>query len=85
MGSFSMQAKIDTVARRKKLPVATHPVWTSIGDAEVGLEAGLPQGRPWRRLGRQAGHGRREDRDGAWTGGRRLGDGHELRRSDSRP
>ena len=44
MGSSSMQAKIDTVARRKKLPVATHPVWTSIGDTRSGLKLGYRKG-----------------------------------------
>jgi integrase len=39
-----MQSKIDTVARRKKLPVATHPVWTSIGDARSGLKLGYRKG-----------------------------------------
>jgi integrase len=39
-----MQAKIDTVARRKKLPVATHPVWNSIGDARSGLKLGFRKG-----------------------------------------
>ena len=39
-----MQSKIDTIARRKKLPVATHPVWTSIGDARSGLKLGYRKG-----------------------------------------
>jgi integrase len=39
-----MQAKIDTPARRKKLPVATHPVWASIGDARSGLKLGYRKG-----------------------------------------
>src|SRR6516165_792684 len=39
-----MQAKIDTIARRKKLPVATHPVWLSIGDARSGLKLGYGRG-----------------------------------------
>jgi integrase len=39
-----MQAKIDTIARRKKLPVATHPVWLSIGDARSGLKLGYRRG-----------------------------------------
>ena len=32
------------IARRKKLPVATHPVWTSIGDARSGLKLGYRKG-----------------------------------------
>jgi integrase len=39
-----MQSKIDTVARRKKLPIATHPVWMSIGDARSGLKLGYRKG-----------------------------------------
>jgi integrase len=36
--------KIDTMARRRKLPVATHPVWASIGDARSGLKLGYRKG-----------------------------------------
>jgi integrase len=39
-----VQAKIDTVARRKKLPVAAHPVWATIGDARSGLKLGYRKG-----------------------------------------
>ena len=39
-----MQAKIDTVARRRKLPVAAHPVWATIGDARSGLKLGYRKG-----------------------------------------
>ena len=39
-----MQAEIDTIARRKKLPVATHPVWASIGDSRSGLKLGYRKG-----------------------------------------
>jgi hypothetical protein len=38
------QSRIDTIARRKKLPVTTHPVWTSIGDARSGLKLGYRKG-----------------------------------------
>jgi integrase len=44
VGSSSTQAKIDTTARRKKLPFAIHPVWTSIGDARSGLKLGYRKG-----------------------------------------
>ena len=39
-----MQAKIDTVARRKKLSVSSKPVWTAIGDARSGLKLGYRKG-----------------------------------------
>jgi integrase len=39
-----MQTKIDTVARRKKLPLGRHPVWTAIGDARSGLKLGYRKG-----------------------------------------
>jgi integrase len=39
-----MQAKIDTVARRKKLLISSKPVWTAIGDARSGLKLGYRKG-----------------------------------------
>ena len=39
-----MQAKIDTAARRRKLPVSPKPVWTSIGDQRSGLKLGYRKG-----------------------------------------
>jgi integrase len=39
-----MQAKIDTMARRKKLPVSSKPVWDTIGDARSGLKLGYRKG-----------------------------------------
>ena len=39
-----MQAKIDTVARRKKLPVTAQPVWATIGDGRSGLKLGYRKG-----------------------------------------
>jgi integrase len=38
------QAKIDTIARRKKLPVSSKPVWTAIGDGRSGLKLGYRRG-----------------------------------------
>jgi predicted GIY-YIG superfamily endonuclease len=38
------QSGIDTVARRKKLPVSTHPGWNTIGDARSGLKLGYRKG-----------------------------------------
>jgi hypothetical protein len=38
------QSGIDTIARRKKLPVSTHPVWTTIGNARSGLKLGYRKG-----------------------------------------
>jgi integrase len=39
-----MHSKIDTVARRKKLPVSSKPVWDTIGDARSGLKLGYYKG-----------------------------------------
>ena len=39
-----MQSKIDTIARRKKLPVSSKPVWDTIGDARSGLKLGYYKG-----------------------------------------
>ena len=39
-----MQTKIDTAARRRKLPGSTKPVWTSIGDQRSGLKLGYRKG-----------------------------------------
>ena len=39
-----MPTTIDTRARRKKLPVASHPLWVSIGDARSGLKLGYRKG-----------------------------------------
>ena len=39
-----MPSKIDTVARRKKLPVSAKPVWETIGDARSGLKLGYRKG-----------------------------------------
>ena len=39
-----MHSKIDTVARRKKLPVSSKPVWDTIGDARSGLKLGYRKG-----------------------------------------
>jgi integrase len=39
-----MQAKIDTISRRKTLPVTAHPIWTSVGDARSGLKLGYRKG-----------------------------------------
>ena len=39
-----MHAKIDTIARRKKLPVSSKPVWNTIGDARSGLKLGYYKG-----------------------------------------
>ena len=40
-----MQSKIDTIARRKKLPVSSKPVWDTIGDARSGLKLGYRKGK----------------------------------------
>jgi integrase len=39
-----MRAKIDTIARRKKLPVTAQPVWATIGDGRSGLKLGYRKG-----------------------------------------
>ena len=39
-----MHSKIDTIARRKKLPVSSKPVWDTIGDARSGLKLGYYKG-----------------------------------------
>jgi integrase len=39
-----MQAKIDTGARRRKLPVSSKPVWASVGDRRSGLKLGYRKG-----------------------------------------
>ena len=39
------QRRIDTIARRGKLPVSTHPVWDTIGDARSGLKLGYRKGK----------------------------------------
>ena len=39
-----MQSKIDTIARRKKLPVSSKPVWASVGDRRSGLKLGYRKG-----------------------------------------
>ena len=38
------QSGIDTIARRKKLPVSSKPVWASVGDARSGLKLGYRKG-----------------------------------------
>ena len=40
-----MQSKIDTISRRKKLPVSSKPVWDTIGDARSGLKLGYRKGK----------------------------------------
>jgi integrase len=40
-----MRAKTNTISRRRKLPVATHPVWDTIGDARSGLKLGYRKGK----------------------------------------
>lgn len=39
-----MQAKIGTVAQRKKLRISSKPVWTAIGDQRSGLKLGYRRG-----------------------------------------
>jgi integrase len=39
-----MHSKIDTIARRKKLPISSKPVWDTIGDARSGLKLGYYKG-----------------------------------------
>lgn len=39
-----MQAKIGTIAQRKKLRVSSKPVWTAIGDQRSGLRLGYRRG-----------------------------------------
>lgn len=39
-----MHARIDTAARRRKLPVASHPTWTTIGNSRSGLKLGYRKG-----------------------------------------
>jgi integrase len=39
-----MRSKIDTIARRKKLPVSSKPAWDTIGDARSGLKLGYYKG-----------------------------------------
>ena len=39
-----MQSKIDTIARRKKLPISSKPVWAAIGDGRSGLKLGYRRG-----------------------------------------
>jgi integrase len=39
-----MQGKIDTAARRRKLPVSSKPVWASVGDRRSGLKLGYRKG-----------------------------------------
>ncbi len=78
-----MQSKIDTIARRKKLPVASHPVWDAIGDAGRGLKLGYRKGARggvW--VGKLVMDGARVETT-LGRGGRRRRNGHELRRRDS--
>ena len=45
VGSFSMQARIDTVGQRKKLPISSkNRFWTAIGDGRSGLKLGYRRG-----------------------------------------